>query len=98
MSSDLYIVDEEFEDYKEQVLLLNSYIEEKLSFLVSQLREVCCYGITEGNVHDNLCEFVNSLEAMEGQLTLFSEKMGTDAEKFISRVEELDCSIYEGGK
>lgn len=98
MANDLRISDEEFEAYKGQIDTLTEYIEGKLTYLKEQLREVCIHGIMEGSIHENLTMFVDSLEAMEGQLTFFSEEMGNDAVTFISKVEELDYSIYEGGR
>lgn len=97
IENELIISDEEFEAYKIKMKNLSELIENKLALLVKELRIVCYNGITEGNVHDNLRAFVSVLEEMEGQLTFFTEEMGSDAVKFDQQVEMLDCEFNISG-
>lgn len=86
---ELYIVDEEFENYKEIIMEIDNAIEIKLSDIIAALAKACD-AISEGNLHINLSSYVEKLSTMKGQLVYLTSEMQTDSENFCTDIATID--------
>ena len=86
---ELYIVDEEFDKYKEIIDKINIRIEKRLSQIIAYLN-LACSGISEGNLHENLTTYVNKLSVMSGQMSYLTTEMKYDTDDFCSDIETID--------
>lgn len=91
--SELYIVDEEFEKYKEKIQEIDAAIEERLTEIITQLSKACT-GVSEGSLHTNLCTYVQNLSKMKGQLSYMTSEMQQNTDKFIEEIAEID-TLYD---
>ena len=86
---ELYIVDEEFEQYKEVILEINEEIEQKLSKIISALHKAET-AVSYGTFHRNLGAYVEKLCVMQGQLGYLTSQMKLDATSYVQMIELLD--------
>lgn len=90
----LIVNDQEFVGYAESIEHLNLAMENTFASVIKQLRIVCCDGVTEGDFHDNLLAFIESLEMMQGQMQYFTNAMKKMANEFVAEIDEIDGDIY----
>lgn len=90
---ELYIVEEEFEKYKQKIQEIDAAIEERLTEIITQLSKACT-GVSEGNLHTNLSTYVNNLSKMKGQLSYMTLEMQHDSDDFLAQIAEID-TLYD---
>ncbi len=91
---DLIVCDEDYEAYKTKIAEIDSALEERLTFIIEQLQFIFQVGIGEGFFHDNLGIFITHLQSMQGQLYYLTNKMSTDADKFVEEIDAIDDIVY----
>lgn len=86
---ELYIVDEEFEKYKEMISKIDVAIENKLTDIITQLNKACS-AVAEGNLHTNLCTYVNKISVMRGQISYLTTEMQADTGDYCAEIAVID--------
>lgn len=91
---DLIVCDEEYETYKTKIAEIDSALEERLAFIIEQLQYAYQAGFVDGVFHNNLGIFITYLQSMQGQLYYLTNKMSTDADKFVEEIDVIDDIVY----
>lgn len=91
---DLVVCDEDYEAYKTKIAEIDSALEERLAFIIEQLTEAYENGFQGGDFHKNLGVFITYLQSMQGQLYYLTNKMSTDADKFLEEIDVIDDIVY----
>lgn len=91
---ELIIMDEEFENYSEELRNLETQLESSLTAIIMQLTKASQEAIPSGNLHDNLVLFIEALNGMSGQMIYITNKVKKEADAFIQEIDEIDGTLY----
>ena len=98
MRTDLVINDEEFINLSKNIEQLGERLDNKIDNILNVIYYVTCYGITDGNVNENLIRLAEQIEKLRSQVDMYADNVSQDNIKYISKVDEDDRSIYMGGE
>lgn len=98
MRTDLVINDEEFINLSKNIEQLGERLDNKIDNLLNVIYYVTCYGITDGNVNENLIRLAEQIEKLRSQAGIFSYNVLLENGNYIMKIDEDDRSVYMEGE
>lgn len=98
MRTDLVINDEEFANLAKDIEQLGERIDNKIDNLLKVVYYVTSYGITDGNVNENLTKLAEQIEKLRSQAGIFSYNVLLENGNYIMKIDEDDRSVYMEGE
>ena len=90
----LIVCDEDYETYKTKIAEIDCALEERLAFIIEQLQYAYNEAFDGLTFHKNLGTFITYLQSMQGQLYYLTNKMSTDADRFVEEIDVIDDIVY----
>ncbi len=89
---ELFLDDMNFAEYSEHIKKIDAAIEKRLSQIIEQLL-MATKGVSSGDFHNNLVNYVVKLCIMKGQLSFLTMEMLTNNTEFCTGIQTLDMIV-----